>query len=108
MCVEKESDVDKIGAIKEFNDARVLFYKADDISKTDRYLLTEDTVIIAMDGTGDDAAYAGDTLMAANAKAFDGGAVESYYNNALYKANSDDEIEVIFVQVAADEEFTAP
>ena len=107
MCVEKESDVDEIGAIKEFNDARVLFYKADNISKTDRYLLTEDTVIIAMDGTGDDAAYAGDTLMAANAKEFDGGAVKAYYNNALYKANSDNEIEVIFVQVAADKEFSA-
>ncbi len=102
MCIDDESaKVNTKGAIKEFNDSRVLFRDGA------RKLLTKDTVIIAIDSDdADNVLYAGDALMAANAKHFDGhGVADQWYNNALYKANSDDEIEVIFVEVAADAEF---
>ena len=102
MCIDDESaKVNTKGAIKEFNDSRVLFRDGA------RKLLTKDTVIIAIDSDdADNVLYAGDALMAANAKHFDGqGVANSWYNNALYKANSDDEIEVIFVEVAADAHF---
>ena len=107
MCITKETNVNQTAAIKEFNASRVLFYDNSDISKTNRFLLTKDTVIIAIDSSDtDDVLYAGDALMAANAEKFnEDGTVKSYYKNAKYYANTDGEIEVIFVQVAADEGF---
>ena len=102
MCIDDESaKVATKGAIKEFNDSRVLFRDGA------RKLLTKDTVIIAIDSDdADNVLYAGDALMAANAKHFnDDGVADQWFDNALYKANSDDEIEVIFVEVAADAHF---
>ena len=106
MCITKEANVNQTAAIKESNASRVLFYGTD-INTTDRYLLTEDTVIIAIDSSDkDDILYAGDSLMAANAKSFDNdGKVTEYYKNAKYFANTKGEIEVIFIEVAADKGF---
>ena len=41
MAITKEANVDDKAAIKEFNNSRVLFYQANDVNKTDRYLLTK-------------------------------------------------------------------
>ena len=114
MCITKEDNVNTRAAIKEFNASRVLFYNYDDqgslASTTTRKLLTKDTVIIAIDSDDkDNVVYAGNALVAANAKTFnDNGKASTYYNNALYYANSDDEIEVIIVEVDDATEFVAP
>ena len=108
MAITKEASVSTKAAIKEFNDSRVLFYKdaATQDSGTNRLLLTEDTVIIAIDSDdADNVLYAGNSLMAANAQFDNTGKFQKYYQNALYKANTDGEIEVIFVEVASDAEF---
>ena len=114
MCITKESNVSTRGAIKEFNASRVLFYDYGDqgslASTTTRKLLTKDTVIIAIDSDDkDNVVYAGNALVAANAKTFnDNGDAKTYYNNALYYANNDGEIEVIIVEVDDATEFVAP
>ena len=113
MCITKESNVNTRAAIKEFNASRVLFYDYDDqgslASTTTRKLLTKDTVIIAIDSDDkDNVVYAGNALVAANAKTFNNGVASAYYNNALYYANNDGEIEVIIVEVDDATEFVAP
>ena len=109
MCITKESNVSTRGAIKEFNASRVLFYDNVSAGTTTRKLLTKDTVIIAIDSDDkDNVVYAGNALVAANAKTFNAGVASAYYNNALYYANSDDEIEVIIVEVDDATEFVAP
>ena len=109
MCITKESNVSTRGAIKEFNASRVLFYDNVTAGTTTRKLLTKDTVIIAIDSDDkDNVVYAGNALVAANAKTFNNGVASAYYNNALYYANSDDEIEVIIVEVDDATEFVAP
>ena len=109
MCITEESNVNTRAAIKEFNASRVLFYDNVSAGTTTRKLLTKDTVIIAIDSDDkDNVVYAGNALVAANAKTFNNGVASAYYNNALYYANSDDEIEVIIVQVDDATEFVAP
>ena len=110
MCITEESNVNTRAAIKEFNASRVLFYDNVSAGTTTRKLLTKDTVIIAIDSDDkDNVVYAGNALVAANAKTFnDNGDASAYYNNALYYANSDGEIEVIIVEVDDATEFVAP
>ena len=113
MCITKEDNVNTRAGIKEFNASRVLFYDYDDqgslASTTTRKLLTKDTVIIAIDSDDkDNVVYAGNALVAANAKTFNNGVASAYYNNALYYANNDGEIEVIIVEVDDATEFIAP
>ena len=113
MCITKESNVNTRAAIKEFNASRVLFYDYNDqgslVPTTTRKLLTKDTVIIAIDSDDkDNVVYAGNALVAANAKTFNDSVASAYYNNALYYANNDDEIEVIIVEVDDATEFGAP
>ena len=109
MCITKEDNVNTRAAIKEFNASRVLFYDNVSAGTTTRKLLTKDTVIIAIDSDDkDNVVYAGNALVAANAKTFNAGVASAYYNNALYYANSDGEIEVIIVEVDDATEFVAP
>ncbi|MCI5500290.1 MAG: hypothetical protein MR419_12320, partial [Clostridiales bacterium] len=105
MCITDESsDVKYIDAIDEFNATRVIFHNQG------RLPLAKDVVIIAIDSeNADDVLYAGNAMIAADADSWNGtgGAADGWLNNALYGVNSDNEVDIIFVQVSAETEFDA-
>ena len=85
-----------VGSVTSRSNRSVEIETADGVS---RYRITEDTIVIAIDGEGDDAEFAGNATSLIDEPADEG------MKNIFFKANNDDEIEIAIVQVDPDEQF---
>ena len=94
MALDTENAV--IGSVVNKSNRSVEIKTADGVN---RYRITDDTIIIGIDGVGDDAEFAGNGASLIKEPYNDG------YKNIFFKANNDDEIEIAIVQVDPDEQF---
>ena len=94
MALDTENAV--IGSVVNKSNRSVEIKTADGVN---RYRITDDTIIIGIDGVGDDAEFAGNGASLIKEPYNDG------YKNIFFKANKDDEIEIAIVQVDPDEQF---
>ncbi len=94
MALDTENAV--IGSVVNKSNRSVEIKTADGVN---RYRITDDTIIIGIDGVGDDAEFAGNGASLIKEPYNDG------YKNIFFKANNDDEIEIAIVQVDPDEHF---
>ena len=94
MALDTENAV--IGSVVNKSNRSVEIKTADGVN---RYRITDDTIIIGIDGVGDDAEFAGNGASLIKEPYNNG------YKNIFFKANNDDEIEIAIVQVDPDEQF---
>ena len=107
MVIDEAENI-HIDAIRNYTDTRVRFYADETGATGNSYAITSDTVIIAIEGSGDDAAEFVTTGNGAldNASEYTVDGKTMYRKNAAYILDGND-IEVIFVETDPDQDFVA-